>query len=552
MTDDTLAFNRCAAAGYPIVGRIGKTYKTTDTLILRNVWVNLEGCTISCAHGNVGVQGGGHALTRPNPFQYYSDIVRASGQPTTQPQLEIRGAKGTLISTYGVDWVRLYVEEVVDSGQSYSIAYSTFHFNGCKELHLTSSATAPGWINENDFYLNDYKKVHILGTSTNSFNHNRFHGGTWEATTVDPIVEIKMDYAANNIFYNVRAEANAGVTGMSHQIYFGITTDAFCFNNEIQITRVSSEYNGFPDGLPPYIQINRNNSELGNLVWCPAAMRYRKHLVAHTTISDTQFYPNDVGSGPMSVYRNRQPHTKYIRASAAYWTLCMSDYIFVDTDDIFFFSYNSADNATCRYKCKIEFYNNKMVPLTPLDTSWIKSPSISTITGNGLISSDALSGQYVRITKEGTAAGVAYVRVSVIHPSTTSYAIATRVQVQMLSTSRSINATTPFIYPMMSTGIPTQSVARYGAVVRNNTTGVAYTNIRDVRTTVSTTVSSGTSLVVADATYMVAGDMCAVCLDNDSMLHTTIVSIASNTLTLAAAIPSTITAGAVVVVNRWI
>lgn len=63
------------------------------------------------------------------------------------------------------------------------------------------------------------------------------------------------------------------------------------------------------------------------------------------------------------------------------------------------------------------------------------------------------------------------------------------------------------------------------------------------QTAVTTTVSSGTSLVVDDASDMTIADYIGVVLDDGSLFWTTITNIVSSTITLNSAITSTATAG---------
>jgi hypothetical protein len=538
-SDDTAAFqtcaNACLAAGVTLrIPASSGFYRITNTVNLRNITIDARDATTYVDTTAIGVILGGTSTNASNPEQNIGTVYRNTGLSGANASIRVVGAKGSRTWVHYTDFLELWADmtNVVDG----SLAYSTFYINYAKRLNLTAGPN-PGWINENDFYLNRCLDFSAIGSTMYRFNHNRIHGGCFEGTA-----SIYMAHAFDNKFYNMRFELGPTT----------ITFDTDTDRNIIINTWSSSPVNGWPN-QPLIAGTITNNSGPGNLVLDEGSLLNNAVMVAEADMQDVVLNTADASS---PTYQ-RSPSLTYV-TGLANRDLMMSDFLSLNANDNFFFAWDQAEAGTL-YRPTMYFYDKNFQPLN-VDATWYSSAWLTAISGNRVSSTNGLpTGGYATILPAAINAGAAYLRLGAWASSgQTGNATARKLYAILLtpqSTSKRSDAVAnkrTHSRPYVVTAIPTAGYAPLGFYAVKNDGTARYWCVGSGDTSVTAAAGAGSATItVANAAGFTAGAVVGVAQTDGSTFWTTVSSVSGTNVTLAAALPVGCAAGVRATANTW-
>jgi hypothetical protein len=105
------------------------------------------------------------------------------------------------------------------------------------------------------------------------------------------------------------------------------------------------------------------------------------------------------------------------------------------------------------------------------------------------------------------------------------------------------------IKPLFSAAQPSRGLAPVGTVVQGP--GESWKSVARVETTLSAAAAVGTAITVTSATGIAVGDVIGVLMSDGRTHWTTVAALAGTSLTLAAALTATASAGGAVGTTRW-
>jgi hypothetical protein len=543
VTDDTTAITNAIAAATAANARLvlpvpPHSFRVTNTVNFRNLTVDGAGSTIYVDTVNIGVIIGGTATSYLNPDQNIGSVYRNTSLAQTNPSLRVIGAKDQRITVRYVDYMQIWAD--MTNTADGSSAYSTFNILYAARLDLTAGPT-PGWINENTFHMNRCLQLNIFGTSTYWFDHNRFHGGTFENTS-----SISMDYANDNKFWAMRFELGPTT------ITFGANAD----RNTIIKTFAAGEYSGGPNA-PLINGTITNNGGPGNCVLNEQQTLRESVVVAEADTSDIVL--NNTDASMLPEY-NRSPALQAVTGNSGNQHLCMSDYLAAHVNDYFSYCWEGANSGDSPlYRAAILFYDANYQPVTPLQT-WVTATSVPYVVSNSLLSANgSATGVWMRLQQAAITAGVAFIRVAIdASNGQLPSALARRLYVTLFSLNATSNRAdnAPSKSPRSRTytvsAMPTKGYAPLGfSCVKNDFTARYHCTSSSETTLSAAAAAAATTITVTSATGFAAGDVVGINQDDRSTFWTTVSSVSGTTITLAAGVTTTSVVGSRVVRNHW-
>jgi hypothetical protein len=543
VADDTNAILNAIAAATAANARIvlpvpKKYFLITNTVNFRNLAVDGASSTIYVNTPNIGVILGGTATSYLNPDQNIGSVFRNTGLSQANPSLQVIGAKDQRITVRYVDYMQVWADmtNTVDG----SSAYSTFNILYAARLDLTAGPN-PGWINENTFHLNRCLQLNITGTATYWFDHNRFHGGTFENAS-----SISMDYANDNKMWGTRFEVGPTT------ITFGPNAD----RNTIIKTFSASEYSGGPNS-PLISGTITNNGGPGNAVLNEQQTLREAVVVAEADTSDIVLNNTDASILPES---NRSTTLQCVSGLKGNQPICMSDYLAAQRDDYYSFNFEGANAGDAPlYRAAIYFYDANYQPLTPV-AGWVTAYTTVYVSGNSMMSTAGVAtGQWMRITQAALTAGVAFVKVAIdASNGQLPSALARRLYVTLFTlhatSNRADNAPSksPRSRTYAVTAMPTQGYAPLGFTCVKTDFTARYHCTSSSETTLAAANNAGDTVInVASATGFAAGDVVGINQDDRSTFWTTVTGVSGTAITIATALPTSSALGSRVVRNHW-
>jgi hypothetical protein len=526
--DATAAFNLAAAQAIAdeltLVGQ--GTFKISGAVNLRNVRCDFSSATIILDSGASSFVIGGSSFVKTNPKQSFKKITR-SGGVTSTPTVRIAGSKDQAIEIDNVDYLQVYADATTAPTTDGSFAYSSIRLGNVDKLEL-SGADSSSWINENNFYLQRCAELIVSGAY--GHNHNHFHGGVFESGA-----NITFNTGKDNYIHNARFESGGTVT-------FASGTERNTVINTWDSSRVPFDDPG----------VTVVDSGFDNAVMDDFSLYRYSDTVAYTDISawvpDTQTSP----STP------RYSHLQRIATASATVDIIQSGFVAINAGDVFRWvtvsNTGDIDNASCKYRAKIYFYDAKLMPITA-STDFIYAPigSMSTLSGNSIRSGADTAKSAVWIQPAAITAGVRFVKVSWLSTGGTS---AVQMFVTHFTQHQNVykGIAGQVIQPkeILVSGSPTQGYAEAGATCIKSDGSAKYLNKIALESTLSiAAVTSDASVTISALAGTAIGDIVGINLDNGDTHWTTVSARTSTLITLTVAMPSAAAIGSRIVFNRW-
>lgn len=501
---------------------------------------------------------GGYAGNFRNNDQKLGVVRRSTYNfdPSTfiTPTVICIGAKGMKLTSGFIEYLQFFQSTNPSTfPHDASQAYSFFDLLFTMRIEVTTdpaydggpSIDGPGsanqWFNENQFRLGRCIWFEMKGSYLH--NNNLIVGGTFEATGS----RINISSGNKNRFDHVRAEGN------NLTVSFGPNS----IGNSIECDWFSSVPNAF---TVPII------NDLGTLNTVRTAVdrRYKFIDVLHITPNDLVF---DTSVG---LFANRDPNLAFIRGSASFATMGVSDKFEVSPGD-YIYPTASAFTYTQQgvYNIKLYFYDKKGNPVTP-STTFTLGSATPAVQGMSLQSRFSTANTAIAVTSAPAwiaiqpaafAAGVAMARVEVICTNTLSEGIATDILVTRMTSEQ--NCSLPrsgnkLKLPVVS-AVPKKGWAEIGTVAMSSD-GAQEFRVRLAIDTFSTAAASlgATEIVVSEITRsgvgtVVAGTIVGISDDANNTEWTTVasVNVGAKTITLSDPLKASLSVNSRVVFIGW-
>lgn len=541
IADDTnaviAAANICLEKNIPLGG--SGSYLLTDTVNLRKIAIEMPSAQFSINHAGIGIILGSSSSNESSLPQKIGRIVRVGGL-TSVPTVRIIGAKGQNITVERSDYIQLYADKTPSVlSTDGSIAYSKFTFTRCLTVELANNLSASGetgvqWINENDFYLSRTRNLIITGDY--SHNHNRFYGGAFEnGSTID------VQIGNSNLFFNTRFEGGANIN-------FGSGT----WGNIVIPTWANNGLAPYQDGSQ-IGSVNINDLGVGNYVqalWTIAQREYPILDINHITCKSYSESTNDRPTIE-GVQLQCDGIDTFKRASST--SIYQSPLIPVAIGD----AIHLRSDALLRYRFRIYDENRKLITSTndpEIDIrTYIVAPTSLVWNSSGNYFNNGTDQNYqVMGIRSNT---IKYVSFQII--SGTSVSGMRNLSATLITGSKNTirRSESNFMRPRpaLCASLPTRGFAKLGEKVASLTSDW-YTNIFELDTNLTATISSGNNIVTGTGlTGILIGDVIGIILDNGSTHWTTVATNSTSTsFTINDPVPSVASNGNRFVINRWI
>lgn len=469
-----------------------------------------------------------------------------SGTPPSRPVLRIAGSKSVRIEIGICQYVQLYSDAAVATGNSN--AYNSIYLHGAVYKMEFFGEAGLSWVNENFIYGGRLKKLIVDGTNY-AHNHNKFFNNTFEGADVD--IQFLGSAHVNSI-YGARFEGADASTGIT----FGSGT----FSNYVIGT-----WSGVGNPRPQFeVNVPVSDSGEGNAVFTEAASTFKKTPVlsigqANIILgTSTSSFVDDIWANqPFGVFTAQNRIIPQLRGfTRVFGTryIALTDYIPVELGDVFQHDAVYAGNLT---RLHIYVFDENMQPLT--DNSggeFISAPSYNFTTGSGF-------GYYSRST-DAAATGLTdfavirseckYVKIGLYAPTA---GLIENYQISLFTPPSERGLSESFMSRRLPVGVldgtPTSGYAPLNYMVYETGGGTFKRVTYAHETQVDGALSAGaTSVTVATAGSIANGDIVGIMLDDDTTHWTTVSSLSTATFTIAA-IPAgrSVADGARIVFNRW-
>jgi hypothetical protein len=591
------AIDAARAAGKTLFGR--GTYKIEGDVTARLVSVDLSSAVIVINNPTSILTIGGNSNTTTTPRQAIGHVYRATPSSTV-PSVRVRGTKCGVFDIQKCDYLEIYADTSTSGGgvsSDGSVAYCDFRLGFINRLDIMGNKLTDGsttqWINENKISLARCKVLTFDGTYHH--NHNIITGGTFEGEDS----YINFNVGADNKIKGIRLEGSASAWGTGRSYIAGDRVSNGGYLYRCQVDHSSGTFStDLSDGKWQLVYVigflsgTRNNevtcswtssattiwgtpgfglkrlyildSGEGNHVKQDKTTTYHWTVVSEAGIEDE--FPNTLVAGqPM---HGRTMTLQKIRGASGA-AFAFSDYVPVMVGDIFrwnmFDSAGRYDVDTCDYyRQRIMFFGAKMQPITAsADFITVIQGSFATVSGNMMAaSSDQYSGS-LRILQGAIDAGVRYVRVlSIASGATSANTDCVRMEIARGRSLGLVSLGAGAAFPtrrgdvLLVSGIPTQGFCKAGKMVVKSDGTARWVNVF-ASEALTAGAEAGSSTVIELATGGGTGtanaDVVGINLDDGTTHWTTIArGGGTDTITLAAGIPSNAGAGSRVVFQRWV
>lgn len=548
VTDDATALTNAVAAAIAsnqrLVGR--GTYRIASSVNLRKARIDFGSAFVYVDEASsMLILGGDSQQTSTNPRQDLGYIFRTGGATST-PTCRIAGTKDQVFSISGCDYLQLYADTATgDSSSDNSIAYCTMFLGKIDTLEFNANKatthSTTQWINENTIFLQ--RCTTFLMDGTYQHNHNKIYGGSFENTS-----SIHFAFGRDNFMYGIRWESATSGT---------VTFDSGTSRNVLIKTYAASDA-ADPTSLGPTITDNG----VDNVYYDSFFDQHHAEVIGAASINDVVL---DTQTGP---YTSRTPDLQRIYSSVGSVPLTPPNVTGVKANTYIRWTTVGTDNSTTdgtnnAYRCRLEFYDAKMVPVTA-DASYFTNilGGMTTLSTNTVTSSSNQPYGMVRILAAGVTAGIRFVKAYWRMPGSpaTASSKAVRLMVTKFTPHSSdfngyANSLSYPVAPVLTTtsAIPTKGFAPVGWLAYKSDKSATYMCTFALDTTLSVAALSGaTTITVTSGTGTVNGDIIGVNQDDGSTLWTTISSGGGTTgITLTDPLTANAANGSRVVFNRW-
>ena len=511
-----------------------KNHLISQSLDCRKIPLIIKG-DIICQNDGVSLIVGGYS-GEINPSQYIHRVMSFGDLPVTEnPLCVVMGASRQNITVDRCRYLRIFASTDSSIVNASSTAYSNFYFSWVFHLELLSDFDTDGsmtqWINENNFYLNNTKSVHIDGTY--SHNHNKFHNGCFEGSNA----YINIVRGHSNFFYGMRVEGDMTIT-LGELTQSNTIITSYTYLNKGNFGKYA--YN------PSIVELV--DEGVGNIYHSEDYSNYEKQNIfkldnkSQILMGSNNNWGSKIeGFGTHSFFNTSSAQPSQFNCipsfEGIYFTryapIFQSDFIDITTEDLIQIHGRSEIRITA--KCYDENYVDITAPNQLTTLGYSSTYNIYNTEAIGF--EDTINSTYKAFYVNSTSSQVRYIKILVTRNITLGNKLVDLLEVNKIlkpyKRSEQDNKRIIQKESIVLEGIPTAGFSKIGDKIFNSLDSKIYNcSFSSYRQLATESLAGDNVLQIEDDTGLQNGDLIGVELINGEALWTTITSIESNIITI--------------------